>query len=101
MREPQVKIQGLYSFVQLKMPVHLNDDGSGGYRMRVDVCQTCQKGALLVEVLQIRCIHGEVCEYHMLMAQIQVAGWLFRCSVGVVPHLNSPVLLGLECSVLN
>lgn len=59
------------------------------------------EGDPLVEMLQFRCIHGDAYDYPTVMAQIPVAGWRFWCAVGVVPHLDSPMLRGHYCPILN
>lgn len=59
------------------------------------------EGTPLAKMLQIRCIHGDVRDYLTVMAHIQVAGQHFRCGVLVVMHLDSPVLLGRDCPILN
>lgn len=51
-------------------------------------------GEPLAEFLQIRCIHGDVKDYLTVRVHLQVAGKHFHCAVGVVPHLDNPVLLG-------
>lgn len=51
-------------------------------------------GELLAEVLQIRYIHGDVRDYPTVRVHLQVVGKHVQCAVGVVPHLDSPVLIG-------
>lgn len=53
-----------------------------------------------MERLCIQCIHGYVKEHPTVLASIQVSGCRFHCLVGVVSHLDSPVLLGLDCPML-
>lgn len=58
------------------------------------------RGRSLAEALQVRCIHGDLHEYSTVLMWLHVAGCCFWCTVGAVPQLYCPVLLGRDCPVL-
>lgn len=71
--------------------------GFGGHGMWANSGQAGGgMGDALPEILQMQCIHGNVKNYPTLLVRLQLVGRSFCCLVGVVPHWDSPALVGLN-----
>lgn len=53
-------------------------------------------GPFISDTLKMRCINRDMREYLTKWAELNIGKQLFYCKVGVVPRLDSPVLIGCD-----
>lgn len=51
-------------------------------------------------MLRMQCIHRDIHKYRTKVVRIGIGAETFTCRLGVVPHLDSGVLIGQDCPIL-
>lgn len=58
------------------------------------------KGAETGEQLTFKCKHGDLWTYPRKIIRITIEGHKYWCRTGVVPNLDTPLLIGRDCPIL-